>query len=205
MYYRPIGVTRDFVKSIEIARPVFRDMVEMLSLAKKKKKQFDYDTVFFVDEKRVKEIIEILKDYENGFSEGNDLTQVDAPLSELRGDVTATKSQLQKCGELLLKAIAGTFQDTLVGSEIREKYKKCMLLKNTSLGELWTFCRETSEFFGELLKREGELPYREGSGYLEVTPVLRQVSSNFYMDAINTAKNWFDYSTDVLHRMEDDK
>jgi len=193
IFFKPKGATREFVTTIDIARPVFKDFVDGLSDLQKRKKQYDYDDVFFIDEQRMKEIKLTLQELPDGFIDGDDYAQVDAPMSILRCDGTATKDQIQEISEIFLQKAYFTFRNTVIEQAILDIYEECKKLRKASSGMLWKFCNEAKNTFNQLKQNEHNLPYREG------------FSSNLLVEVLDTIIRWFGIAEYELYRMDDDK
>jgi hypothetical protein len=147
-------------------------------------------------------MLSVIVSYKNGFEDGEDIIQIDAPMSELRWDGTANNGQIQKFSSLLLEVFFNTFANTSFHSQINEFAENNNLQVKMSIEISWEIYKKYLEFFKKLIQKIDELPLREGIATLaldisESKPIVEY--SNFYKDVIDLCICWFDYATSQLH------
>jgi len=183
-YFTPVGTNQEFVESVDIARPVFRDIVESISLIQKKKKQYDYEDVFFTDELRLNEIESTLARLgtKAGVKDLDDLLQFAVPLEYLRGDDTATNHQIKRISERLIAVLVNTFRATEVEARLQQ-IAESLSEKKIKTGDLWQLCDTTKE---KLTQLKSEYSAR--------------LPSELHADLLDLSVDWFAYARTELHK-----
>lgn len=183
-FFTPVGTKQEFVESVDIARPVFRDIIESISVIQKKKKQYDYDDVLFTDELRLRDVESALVrlDKHAGFEDLDDLIQFGAPLESLRGDSTVTNNQIQRISGLLITTLLGTFRGTEVEARLQQ-IAESLSEKRTKTGDLWQLC-DTIKVKLTQLKSD----------------YSARLLSELHTDLLDLSVDWFAYARTELHK-----
>ena len=174
-----------------------------------KKKQYDYDDIFFTDEKRIKQLEIELQHLSDGFTDEDDIIAVDHAKDDLRGDGTLGIKQIHLISIEFARVLYNTFRLTPFAGDFNTLYNNSKSLNLDSILTIQQFTDDTISKLKDILTQKGNLPYREGKGfgltqmldYLDVEKVRNQDHSNLYEDVIELALEWFRFVKETLYNI----
>ena len=191
------------LNSIDIARPVFRDLIEGLSILHKKKKQYDYDEVFRSDYIILGQIANTLNGLNNGFQTEDDIMQIGGPFQELREDGSATYQQILDVSQAILNVLIETLLNTRFVEDLSVLLKKFKRMDKINPEGVRRLCEEASDKL-KMIKNAEDIP-SQAIIHPSLLKGFESTTSNFYEDCIETGLEWFNYAKAQLYLIDDSK
>jgi len=191
------------LNSIDIARPVFRDLIEGLSILHKKKKQYDYDEVFRSDYIILGQIANTLNGLNNGFQTEDDIMQIGGPFQELREDGSATYQQILDVSQAILNVLIETLLNTRFVEDLSVLFKKFKRKDKINPEDVRRLCEEASDKL-KMIKNAEDIP-SQAIIHPSLLKGFESTTSNFYEDCIETGLEWFNYAKAQLYLIDDSK
>lgn len=198
IFYTPRYAKRKFVNTLHIAREVFRDLVGALALTQKGRKADKYSEFFFTDEKIISEIEGCLKGMAKvGFQSEDDNMDIEYRVQDLRRDGTATVPHMLEVSKLLIGALQVTFSVNSPLVQIWELGRKLSIINKNDVPEILRTVELLRESLENLLKDEGNLPYKEVQKLSIETG--QYYDSNLSIDILRTCRQWFGFVHNSLY------
>jgi Apea-like HEPN len=189
-----------YIKSVAIARPIFRDLVEGLYVLLVKKKQHEYDDAFLSDHIRIGSILDLLNGLSDGFMTIDDINPIGFELQELRRDCSTTFQQVRTVSHAFLTVLRKTFLNTRFSEELKTLIDKFETKQKMNSEDLRRISKVTFESLTHI-KNADDLPL-ESLTHIIPLKGYEETASNFYSDCIELCVDWFDYAQEQLYLID---
>lgn len=200
----------EFIKHADLARVVFRDLIEKLAQIGKMKSKYDYEDLFFIDKNRIEWLRKELSNLSSGFNTEDDICAVGAAKQELRGDKTLEAKQILDINAEFARALAATFSVTPFATDFNALYDGLKNIKPNQISKLQQSADDTILKLKDILAQKEAFPYREGNEIfpagkvLSLSDLLSNVQhSNLFEDVIELTLEWFRFAKEALYEINE--